>query len=58
MSESEKLAEDLMSMLASVRSMYEHATWNHPDDEVRILTLGMSEALILRARRELYGETS
>lgn len=50
-----KLTEDLMSMLASIRTLYEQATWNHPDDDVRVLALDVSEALILRARKELYG---
>lgn len=51
--ELEKLAADAISELANVRSMYETATWDHPDDECRRFVLDHSEAVILRGRKGL-----
>ena len=50
------LAETLMSTLAGVLNSYKTATADHPDDDLRILTIGHAEAQIRKARRVLYGE--
>jgi translation initiation factor 2B subunit (eIF-2B alpha/beta/delta family) len=49
----EKMAGDAISEVANLRQAYTTATYNHPDDDMRILTLGMSEALINRGRKIL-----
>lgn len=52
-----KLAGRLTGMCASLRTLYEQATCLHPDDEVRILALGQSEALIMEACHKLWPST-
>ena len=52
------LAETLMTTLAGVLGLYKTHTANHPDDALRILTIGHCEAQIRKARRLLYGVTT
>lgn len=48
-----QLAGDAVSGMADLRTKYATHTYDHPDDELRILTLRTSEALIAHGRKVL-----
>jgi hypothetical protein len=50
-----KLAEQLMTDVAGLLNQYKLHTADHPDDDLRILTIGHMEANIKLAREILYG---
>jgi hypothetical protein len=50
------LAEKLMGDVASLLTAYKTHTSNHPDDDLRVLTIGQMEAAICSARWCLYGQ--
>ncbi len=53
-----RLSEKLMSDVASLLQLYKTATHEHPDDDMRIFTIGNAEAAIVSARWCLYGQTT